>query len=61
MRKKPLPEGRIVETYHYGNSTVHISDACIVHDPDEIEKIIDNWHEIGWAIIKKCREQGIEV
>jgi hypothetical protein len=61
VKKKENKVPNIVETYHYGNTTVHIADNFIRTDPDEIEKILDELHAAGWRIVENLRERGIDV
>ncbi|WP_400163971.1 hypothetical protein ACAF76_012880 [Brevibacillus sp. TJ4] len=57
MRKK-IGNPNIVETYVINGSTIHIADNCIRTDPEEIEKIIDDLHALGWEIHKEAENKA---
>lgn len=57
MRKK-IEKPNIVETYNIGGSTIHIADNFIRKDPDEIERIIDEFHAIGWMIHQEFEDKA---
>ncbi|WP_432400856.1 hypothetical protein [Wukongibacter sp. M2B1] len=38
-------------TYHFGNTVVHIVDSKS-KTPEEIEKILEEYHRVGWEIWK---------
>ena len=48
----------IVETYKIGGSTIQIADNYVRTDPDEIERILDEFHAAGWAIWNKLQEEA---
>lgn len=51
----------IVETYKYGNATVHICDNFIRTDPDEIQKVLNEYYAASWLLANKLLEQGVEL
>lgn len=54
-------KGKIVQTYHIGKSTVHIMDTYFAQSQDEIEKVLDDMHEVGWLIAQEGGEGvGVE-
>lgn len=64
MPKKPNESsngGNIVETYKLGNTTVHICDDCFAKTPEEIKKVLDDYHAAGWAIVLDLAAKGIVV
>lgn len=62
VKKSKLPVvPNIVETYKLGNATIHICDNFIRTDPAEIEKVLDDFHAAGWAIIDELREKGEDI
>lgn len=52
-KKLPLPEGNIVETYHFGETTVHICDSYSAKTPEHIAKVVRDMHDKGWAIVRQ--------
>jgi hypothetical protein len=54
-------EPTIVETYKFGNSTVHIASDYFVKTREEIEKVVDTMHAIGWLIIKEASARGEKI
>ncbi|GIO13575.1 hypothetical protein J19TS2_31300 [Cohnella xylanilytica] len=55
----PVLKGNIVETTMIGNTTVHVCDDFIVTDPDEIERVLDEYYAAGWAMWRKiCDQEG---
>lgn len=60
-KQKVLPEPNIVKTYQLGNSTVHIADnAYRDMTPEEIEKVLDEYHAAGWRIIESLGEAELQ-
>ncbi|MFE4569986.1 hypothetical protein [Paenibacillus chitinolyticus] len=53
---KPNQSGKIMETYRYGNSVVHICDGYFAETPEEVEQVLDEHHAAGWAIINKMKQ-----
>ncbi|QZY56991.1 hypothetical protein [Crassaminicella profunda] len=47
-------------TYHFGNTTVHIIGPPPMTE-EEIEKVLDEYHRAGWAIIQELREKGEDI
>ncbi|MBU5356095.1 hypothetical protein KQI74_27980 [Paenibacillus barcinonensis] len=58
IQTKELPAGNIVETYKFGETTVHICDDFIVRSPSQIAKVIREMHEAGWAIIANQKSEA---
>lgn len=52
-------ESQIIETYRFGNSTVHIASDFIRRNDGEIEMILDELNRIGWAVVEKLAAKGI--
>ncbi|WP_157211768.1 hypothetical protein [Brevibacillus borstelensis] len=52
-REKP----NIVETYMIEGSTIHIADNCMRKDKEEIDRIIDDFHAAGWAILQEAENK----
>lgn len=46
-------QGRIVETYQVGKSTVHIMDTYFAKSEQEVENILDEMHEVVWQIVQE--------
>lgn len=59
--KLPLPEGNIVETYQFGESRVFICDNYVARTPEAVNKVLKDFHVKGWEIVRKLRNQGIEI
>lgn len=53
-KPQPLEKGNIVETYQIGLTTVHICDDYVAKTPEDIEKVIDDMHAVGWKIIESA-------
>lgn len=52
MKQKPdkiIPN--IVHTYHIGNSKVHIASNSFAKTPEEVEKVLKEYHAAGWRIV----------
>ena len=45
-RKKEIKEGKIIEEFKLGNTTVRINDAYITTDPAEVDKILERIADI---------------
>ncbi|OME79582.1 hypothetical protein BK120_21635 [Paenibacillus sp. FSL A5-0031] len=51
---KPHEEhGNIIKTIEIGNSTIIIRDKECVSKQEDIDKILDEFSSIGWAILEK--------
>ncbi|MDU0332566.1 hypothetical protein RW092_20555 [Paenibacillus sp. 3LSP] len=48
----------IVKTYKIGGSTVHIGSNFFAKTPEEKERVLRDFHEAGWKIVRKIQEQG---
>lgn len=60
-RHKHMPRGddmNIVETYQLGKTVVHIADDFVAKTPEEIEKVLDDYHDAGWVIAQKLIDAG---
>ncbi|UOK65310.1 hypothetical protein MT997_13775 [Paenibacillus sp. OVF10] len=55
---KELPAGNVVETYQFGETTVHICDDFIVQTPSQIAKVIRQMHEVGWDILQNQKSEA---
>jgi hypothetical protein len=54
VKKNKFPdEPNIIETYEIGNSIIHIADNHIVKTPEEIDKVLDDFHAAGWRIVEE--------
>lgn len=51
----------IVETYQIEGSTIHICDNFIRTEPAEIQRVLDEYHAAGWAIVRELREKGEDI
>jgi hypothetical protein len=51
----------IVETYKYGNATVHIADNFIRTDPEEIQKVLNEYYAASWALVLSLRAEGVDI
>lgn len=47
-------------TYHFGNTTVHIVGPPPMTE-EEIDKVLDEYHKAGWAIIQDLRAKGEDI
>ncbi|MDO7908470.1 hypothetical protein Q5741_18885 [Paenibacillus sp. JX-17] len=57
-QKKPLPEGNVIETYQFGETTVQICDDFVAKTPEQIRKVIFEMHAKGWAIINDMKPKS---
>lgn len=55
-----MRETEFAATYKFGNSTVHIVSPPPMSEEDK-EKILDQFHDAGWAIIFELLERGEKV
>lgn len=55
--KRPK-QGNIVETLRLGGTTIHICDDYFAETPEEIEKILDDYHAAAWAIVNTEAAKG---
>jgi hypothetical protein len=61
VKSQALPVPNIVKTYQFGNSTVHIADnAYRDKTPEEIEKVLEDYHAAGWRIIESLEKSELE-
>ena len=52
-------DGNVVETYKIGQTTIRICDDYVAQTPEEIDRILDDFHAVGWAIIEsRQRSEG---
>lgn len=51
-RRKFIRDGNVVHTVMIGNTTIRICDDFFARTPEEIERVIDDMHAAGWAIIE---------
>lgn len=58
--KIPL-EPEIVETYKFGGSTVHICSNYFAKTPEETQRVLDNFHAVGWKIVKQIQANGGDI
>ncbi|WP_157277927.1 hypothetical protein [Paenibacillus taiwanensis] len=49
-------EGSIVKTMKVGKSVVHICSDYFAQTAEEANKVLEDMHEAGWAIIDKKSE-----
>lgn len=63
VKKLPVHEiePNIVETYKFGESTVHICDNYMARTPGEVEQILQDFERIGWKIVHSIRENGGDI
>jgi len=54
--KQEVPN--IVKTYRIGGSTIHIADNYVAKTPEEVEKVLDRLHAVGWRIVEDLAEKG---
>ncbi|MFC0214053.1 hypothetical protein ACFFK0_16615 [Paenibacillus chartarius] len=57
--KKAMEEPNIVETYKFGNSTVHIASNFFVSTPEAKQRVLNEMHAIGWLIEEKRARQEV--
>jgi len=50
--------GNVVKTIQDGNTTVLICDDFAAKTPEEIEKVLVEYHAAGWAIAQRLIEKG---
>ncbi|MGI2294130.1 hypothetical protein [Paenibacillus sp. GXUN7292] len=57
--KKVTPplQGNIVKTIHDGNAIIHIADDCVAKTPEEIDKVLEDYHAAGWRIIESLEAE----
>jgi hypothetical protein len=55
--KKP----NIVHTCVIGRSRIHIASDCLKTTPEQIEKVLDEFHAAGWRIAEKLAREGNKV
>jgi len=60
VKKKRNPPlwGNVIETMQFGNVTIHVCDDCIAQTPEAIEKVLDEFHAAGWAIVEELVAKG---
>lgn len=56
-RRQFKREGNIVYTTKIGNTTIRICDDFVARTPEEIEKVLDEMHAAGWAIIESLQRK----
>jgi len=53
---KPMKEQKYDATYKFGKSTVHVVAPKFITE-EEKEKVLNDFHNAGWAILEKLEEQ----
>lgn len=61
MKRQEPEQPNIVKTLQIGNATVHIADNFCARTPEEIDKVLNEYHAAGWAIVDELVERGEEV
>jgi len=51
-------QGNVVETFRIGGTTINICDDFFAQDEYEVEKVLDDLHAAGWAIINDLAAKG---
>jgi len=59
-RRKFKREGNVGYTIQIGNTTIRICDDFCARTPEEIEKVLEEMHAAGWAIIESLQRNGDE-
>ena len=57
---EPMKEQKYDATYKFGKSTVHVVAPKLITE-EEKEKILDDFHNAGWAILEKLEEQKVRL
>lgn len=55
-RRQFKREGNIVYTTQIGNTTIRICDDFCARTPEEVEKVLDDFHAAGWAIVESAHD-----
>ncbi|TCO79153.1 cell division protein FtsZ [Marinisporobacter balticus] len=55
-----MEEEKYAATYKFGNTTVHVV-APKPKSKEEIDRILEEYHKAGWAIIHELIEKGEDV
>ena len=56
-KKKP----NIVHTCVIGRCRIHIAGDRLKRTPEQIEKVLDEFHAAGWRIAEKLAQEGKQV
>lgn len=51
-------QGNIVHTIQEGNTTIHICDDSFAKTPEDVDRILEDMHAAGWAIIESLNQKG---
>lgn len=52
------PEGNIVQTNRVGGAVVNIRDDCFARTEQEKERVLAEYHAIGWGIARRIFSEG---
>lgn len=55
-RRQFKREGNIVYTTQIGNTMIRICDDFCARTPEEVEKVLDDFHAAGWAIVESAHQ-----
>lgn len=50
-------EGNVVESYQIGQTTIRICDDFVARAPEEIERVLHEFHAAGWAIMRQQNKE----
>jgi hypothetical protein len=53
-------QGNVVYTTKIGNTTIRFCDDFCAKTPEEVEKVLDEMHAAGWAIIERLQHSDSE-
>lgn len=58
---KMVREANIVKTINNGGATILIADNYCAKTPEDIEKVVQEYYSVGWLVVRRMRERGIDI